>query len=80
MSFLGRSVRDRHGWIRELLLDRPLHHVLVDLLDPVLAEQLLEVLDRVGVRRPIRLRQPTEITSRCVVPDLILGLAVRPLP
>jgi hypothetical protein len=51
--------------------------MLVELLDTILAEQLLEVLDRVGVRRPLGLRQSTEKPRRRVVPDLIFGLAVR---
>ena len=39
-------------------------------------EEVLEVLDRVGVRAPVRLCQATQIARRRVVSDLILGVPV----
>ena len=69
-------VGHEQGRICQLLLDRLLDHVLVDALHPVLAHQLLEVLDRVRVRRPGRLRQAAQISRRRIVSNLIFRVSI----
>lgn len=46
----------------------------------IFPEQLLEVLDRVRIRRPFRLGKPAEVPRRRVVPNLLLGVGIGHLP
>jgi len=77
---LRRQVGHHHLGIGQAELDRLLDHAFVYQLHAVLAHQLREVLNRREVRRPVRFRQPAQISRRRVVPNLLLHLAVRQPP
>lgn len=69
-----------HLRVRQLLLHRQLHHVLVDEPRALFAHQLREVVQRVVVWRPVRLCQAAQVSRRRVVPNLVLRISEAHLP
>ena len=74
---MRRRVSYRQGRESQSLLQRQLHHLLVDQPHALFPEQYLEVVQRVVIRTSFRFGQTTQVPCWRVVPNQVFCLAER---